>query len=398
MATDRSEILILGAGIAGCALAFHLAERKLGPVVVYDPQTPGAGATGRAAGIVTEQLWNRWDVDVTRESMEQYAALSARWDPAAYTVNGFVRWAHDPAAQAVLDRAVARLRAWGVRVEELDADGLAARVPWGRFDDRPRAIWSPGDAVVTPSTMGEIYAEGARRAGVEFVLGTPLTRFERRDARWALETGGRRIRAASSVVAAGAWSKSLLRAAGHPLPLSPYRTQAAVLRPRPGPEVFPSVHDIDLDVYARPEARGRVLAGDGTRLVEVDPERFNPGADESFVAHLAETFERRLPGWADADLVRAWAGVCTSTPDRRPLVGAVPEADRLYAIVGFNGFGVMRAGGTARRLAELIADGDPAGRAAEGLAPVRPSRFAGPVHDFAPRPGFTLDDGDDPRF
>ncbi len=398
MTASRAEVVILGAGIAGCALAYHLSELKVGPVVVYDPQTPGAGATGRAAGIVTEQLWNRWDVEVTRESMRQYAALSARWDPSAYTVNGFVRWARDPAALSVLDRAVARLREWGVAVQELDAGGLTARVPWGDFDDRPRGIWSPGDAVVTPSTMGEIFAESARQAGVEFVLGTPLGRFARSDSAWELEAGNRNVRASTAVIAAGAWSKALLRAVGHPLPLSPYRTQAAVLRPRPGPEVFPSVHDIDVDVYARPEARGRVLAGDGTRLVEVDPERFNPGADDSFVAHLAETFERRLPGWADAELVRAWAGVCTSTPDRRPVVGPVPGADGLYAIVGFNGFGVMRAGGTARRLADLLVAPDPSGRAAERLGPVLPSRFSGPVRDFAPRPGFTLDDGDDPRF
>jgi sarcosine oxidase subunit beta len=392
------EVVILGAGIAGCALAYHLAQRQVGPVALYDPRTPGAGATGRAAGIVTEQLWNRWDVEVTRESKEQYASLSARWDPSAYTVNGFVRWAQGDAAKGVLEGAVARLRSWGVDVRELDAAELAQRVPWGRFDDQPRAIWSPTDAVVTPSTMGEIYAEGARQAGVEFLLGTPMETFRHTSAGWELETGGRVVRARSAVVAAGAWSKQILRSLGHPLPLAPYRTQAAVLRPSSGPVVFASVHDVDVDVYARPEANGRLLAGDGTRLVEVDPETFQTGADESFVTHLAETFERRFPGWADAELVRAWAGVCTSTPDRRPLVGPVPSAEGLYAIVGFNGFGVMRAGGVAQRLSELIAAGGSGDRETERLLPVLPARFAGLADPFPPRPGFTLDDGDDPRF
>ncbi len=127
------------------------------------PPNPRAGATGRAAGIVTEQLWDRWDVEVTRQSKEQYSRLSAKWDPSAYTVNGFVRWAHGDEAMRALDTAVRRLRSWGVHVQELDGAALAARVPWGRFDDAPRAIWSPADAVVTPSTMGEIYAEQARR-------------------------------------------------------------------------------------------------------------------------------------------------------------------------------------------------------------------------------------------
>ena len=392
------EVVVLGAGIAGCALAYHLAARHVGPVAVYDPRTPGAGATGRAAGIVTEQLWNRWDVDVTRESKEQYSSLSARWDPSAYTVNGFVRWAQGAEARGVLEAAVGRLRSWGVEVQELSADQLREHVPSGRFDDAPRAVWSPRDAVVTPSTMGEIYAEGARQAGVEFLLGTPMESFARKSGAWELESGGRVLRSRSAVVAAGAWSKRILRGIGHPVPLAPYRTQAAVLRPAAGPVVFPSVHDIDVDVYARPEANGRVLAGDGTRLVEVDPETFRTGADESFVTHLAETFERRFPGWADAEMVRAWAGVCSSTPDRRPLVGPVDGPNALYAVAGFNGFGVMRAGGVALRLAELLASGGEGNRELERLRPVLPGRFHGASGEFTPRPGFTLDDGDDPRF
>ena len=217
-------------------------------------------------------------------------------------------------------------------------------------------------------------------------------------ARGSSKRGAEGFGPGNAVVAAGAWSKQILRTVGHPLPLAPYRTQAAVLRPATGPALFPSVHDIDTDVYARPEANGRLLAGDGTRLVEVDPETFQSGADESFVAHLAETFQHRFPGWADAELVRAWAGVCTSTPDRRPIVGPVKNAEGLYTVVGFNGFGVMRAGGVAQRLAELIAAGGELDRALERLRPVLPERFHGAGDPFLPRPGFTLDDGDDPRF
>ncbi|HTW39921.1 MAG TPA: FAD-binding oxidoreductase [Thermoplasmata archaeon] len=398
MSERPADVLILGAGIAGCALAYHLAHAHVGPIVVYDPRTPGAGATGRAAGIVTEQLWNRWDVDVTRQSKEQYARLSAKWDPSAYTVNGFVRWASGPEAKNVVYSALSRLQAWGVDVRELGRPELAQQVPWGRFDDDPRAIWSPNDAVVTPSTMGEIYAEGARRAGVEFVLGTPMESFRSTMTGWELNVRGRAIRGWKAVVAAGAWSKQILKEAGHPMPLSPYRTQAAVLRPPSGPDVFASVHDIDEDVYARPESNGRILAGNGTRLVEVDPETYRTGHDEEFLTHLAQTFERRLPGWADAELVRAWAGVCSSTPDRRPLVGPVPRADGLFVIAGFNGFGVMRAGGVALRLAQLISAGGDRDREVERLEPVLPARFEGAPTDFAPRPGFTLDPGDDPRF
>jgi glycine/D-amino acid oxidase-like deaminating enzyme len=399
VADDRADVLILGAGIAGCALAYHLAQRSVGPVVVYDPQTPGAGATGRAAGIVTEQLWDPWDVEVARESKAEYAQLAGRWDPSAYSVNGFARWTKNRDALPILHSAVERLRKWSVPASVLDLATLSEKVPWGKFDDVLGAIWSPDDAVVTPSTMGELYAEAARKAGVDFRFGSPLTRFAREDDRWELVTGGRSVRAARAVVAAGAWSKRILLSVGHPLPLAPYRTQAALLRPSvPENGVFPSVHDIDLDVYVRPEANGRILAGDGTELVEVDPERYPTGGDERFVAHLAESFDSRFPGWADAELVRAWAGVCVSTPDRRAIIGPVPGANGLFTITGFNGFGVMRAGGAAARLAEVLAAGEGSERELGKIRSVLPGRFSGPVTPFPIRPGFTLEGGDDPRF
>ncbi|MGA8604432.1 MAG: FAD-binding oxidoreductase [Thermoplasmata archaeon] len=399
MAHDRAQVLILGAGIAGCALAYHLAKRSVGPIVVYDPQTPGAGATGRAAGVVTEQLWDPWDVAVARESKAEYAELAARWDPSAFSVNGFARWTKNREAVPVLHAAVERLRRWSVPVSVLDLSSLAEKVPWGRFDDVLGAIWSPDDAVVTPSTMGELYAEVARQAGVEFVFGSSVHRFVRDGDSWELVTGGRTIRSSRAVIAAGAWSKRLLASVGHPLPLAPYRTQAAVLRPAsPETRLFPSVHDIDLEVYVRPEANGRILAGDGTELVEADPDRFSTGGDERFVAHLAESFGSRFPGWADSELVRAWAGVCVSTPDRRAVIGPVPGAKNLFTITGFNGFGVMRAGGAAARLASVLAAGEGSEQELDRIRSVLPGRFTGPVGAFPIRPGFTLEGGDDPRF
>ncbi len=97
-------------------------------------------------------------------------------------------------------------------------------------------------------------------------------------------------------------------------------------------------------------------------------------------------------------MVSSWAGVCTATPDRRPLIGPVPGAEALYCLTGFNGFGVMRAGGAARRLADLLSEGEEAGGPRAALQPVWPGRFPDPRAPFAPKPGFTLEAGDDPRF
>ena len=399
MPGEQAEIAILGAGIAGCALAYHLTRRRVGAIVVHDPHTPAAGASGRAAGIVTEQLWNEWDVEVARETKREFAELAARRDPSAYATNGFVRWTKDPLAEAALREAEARFRQWKVPIERIDADGLVRRVPVGRFEDVRGALFCAGDGVVTPSTMTEIYASIAQENGADFWLGAPLNSLAAADGRWELASGGHTVRVRQLIVAAGAWSKRILGRLGHPVPLAPYRTQAAVLRPvAPSDELFPSVHDIDQDVYVRPESNGRILAGDGTELVETDPDTFAPGGDATFVEHIAECFQERFPGWADAELVRAWAGVCASTPDRRPLIGPVEGARGLFLIAGFNGFGVMRAAGAARRLADLLSAGEGSTSELRALAPVLPGRFHPPLPTFRPRPGFTLEAGDDPRF
>ncbi len=389
---------MLGAGVAGCALAYHLALRGIAPITVYDPRTPAAGASGRAAGVVTEQLWNRFDVEVTRESHREYAELCRRWEPAAFVENGFVRVTRDPATAEILAEAVERWRAWGVNVDPVGAERLARRIPAGRFDDIVGAVLSPYDACVTPSSITTIYAEAARSRGAAFDFGQPMSSLSRDGTGFVLARGAGELRARRVVVAAGAWSKALLAGLGHPLPLVPYRTQAALLKP-PGSDAgeFPTIHDLDTDVYVRPETSGRILAGDGTERVEADPDRYVAGGDAAFLAHLADGLSSRLPGFAASDVVRAWAGVCTATPDRRPLVGAVPGADGLFVMAGFNGFGVMRAGGVARRLADHLVEGSPGGEAPEALAAVWPARFSLPHPPFPPRPGFTLEAGDDPR-
>jgi glycine/D-amino acid oxidase-like deaminating enzyme len=394
-AVDR---LILGAGLAGCALAYHLARREAGSVRVYDPRTPAAGASGRAAGVVTEQLWDRWDVEVTRESHREYVELCRRWEPDAYQPTGFVRWTRDTECAAALDAAHRRLREWGVAVEEVGPRELERWIPPGRFDDVRMALHSPHDGAVRPSSLTAVYAEGARSAGVRFDFGVPARRLARSQGRWELTTAQGTVRARELVVAAGAWSKGVLAGIRHPLPLAPYRTRAALVRPPRSPGAFPVAHDLDTDVYVRPEEAGRILAGDGTERVECDPDGRSAEGDSAFLAHLASSLGDRFPGWADSEVVAAWAGVCTSTPDRHPIVGAVPNAPDLFVLSGFNGFGVMRAGGVARRLAEVIVEAPgPADRAAL-LGPADAARCVGPLRAFPPRPGFTLEGGERPRW
>ncbi len=399
MPREDLDLVILGAGIAGCALGYHLALAGIGPAAVVDPRTPAAGASGRAAGVVTEQLWDAWDVEVARESHREYAALCRQWDPNAYRRNGFVRWSHRSEAEQPLAEAVGRLRGWGVPVELLDRAQLERWMPEATFGEGAHGLGSHQDGCVDPTALTGIYAEAARGRGVRFELGTGPPKVAREEDRWVVDLPAVELRARRLVLAAGAWTKRLASSVGHPVPLTPYRTQLSLLRPAaPVRPELPTGHDIDEDVYVRPEANGRILAGNGTESVEADPERFVTGGDDRFLEHIARTLDVRWPRWNDAEVVAAWAGVCSSTPDRRPLIGAVPGAPALYVIAGFNGFGVMRGGGAARRLAALLAEAEGASAGRELLAPVDPGRFPPGTPGLPPRPGFTLEGGRDPRF
>lgn len=396
MASTDLEVAILGAGLAGSALAAHLQAKGVGPVALLDPRTVAAGATGRAAGIVTQQLWNDWDVGVARETQQEYERRARALGPGTYRRTGFLRWTHRAEYRASLQAAARRFARLGVPVRRLEVDALRALFPWARFEEGASGLHSEEDACVNPTDLAADYVAEVARAGARVELGQQVPVPRRTDGGWELELRSGRLRARRVVIAAGAWSKALGLALGHRLAIAPYRTQAALLRPsRAPPESWPAAHDIDLDVYLRPEESGRILVGDGTELREVDPERVAGGGTPEFLANVGSALARRWPAWADAEVASAWSGVCDATPDRRPLIGRVPDPSELYLLAGFNGFGVMRAAGAARRLAALIHGEGASAEAA--LAPVRPDRFGPEPAAFEPRPGFTLEDGPDPR-
>lgn len=379
--------IVLGGGLVGSALAYHLTQAGETGILLYDKTLPAAGASGKGAGILCSQCWNRWDTRVVEETRREYEQLAAAWKPIIFAKNGSLRTVTTAAGETLLETRRRELQAEGVPAEILGPEAMAARVPSAQFSDVRAGLHTPNDAVIYPAEMVYIYEELAQKAGatIEFDFGPPAMRATSRG--WRVETRYGVATAERLVLACGAWTKRVLQDLGHPLPLAPYRTQACVLKTEAPVPLLPSVHDTELDVYTRPYFAGHLLAGDGTELVEADPERSNPAGDPRFLEHIAESFAHRFPGWAGASVLGAWAGVCTSTPDRHPVVGAVPGSSNLYVASGFNGFGVMRAGAIARRLARAL-HGDPW----SSLAPADPARFPRRDLVFTPQPGFTLED------
>jgi sarcosine oxidase subunit beta len=370
----------------GSALAYHLTRAGGREVLLYDEAYPTAGASGKGAGILCAQCWDPWDVRVVEETRDEYRELSGRHHLGGYLTTGGLRSVSSRSHLPLLEERHRMLERLRVPVRWMEPEEMVEAVPGLRVTDLLGGLLTPEDAVVEPPEMNFLYAELAQRSGAELTWGWGFRGLRREGGHWRLSTLGGEFEAAEVVLAAGAHTKRIAGELGCPLPLAPYRTQACRLLPEVEPGVFPSYHDTELDVYVRPAPGGGLVAGDGTELTESDPLRYNPGADFRFLAHVAEVFSHRLPGWAGSSVRRAWAGLCVSTPDRHPLVGPLEPAEGLYVACGFNGFGVMRAGGIARRMALALRTGN-----WEPLAPCAPSRFPGDIGAFSPRPGFTLE-------
>jgi sarcosine oxidase, subunit beta len=390
---ERFDVAIVGAGLYGCALAFHLACDKASRVLLLerrDAPTYPSG-TDTSAGILTLQGWDPWDISLVRESCAEYTRLAEREGEPGPRANGGLRVARSEEGARWLEKVARVLTREGVEARQISAPELQDLEPFAQVEDLRLGLLTPADSVVSPAALRSAYLRAARRAGCEIRAVDPNEPIPTdADGRWRWGGPGA-TEADHLVVAAGAGTKRRLASLGYSAPLAPFEAQAIRCRPRPLLGEFPTLHDLDFGLYARPDGSGRILAGDGTGTREADPERWSAYADPAFVGRMTGTLRELFGALGELRPESAWKGLCVASPDRYPLVGRAPGSPNLYLASGFNGFGTMRAGALARRLAEGLCDGR-----WDGLRPADPARFAGAPSPFEPRPEFPLEGEEGP--
>jgi sarcosine oxidase subunit beta len=348
----------------GTTAAATLADRGA-DVTLYERDEVGAGSTARSAGVAYHAHADRVDASLTERSLERFRELSGegsfRFHEAPYC--WFVTEPGDTAA--AFREQVERMRDRGCEVRMADPAVLRTRFPQLRVRDVHLAAVAERGGWADPSAYADLLADRARAAGATVREGVTA----------AVATDPPRVTAAGEttafdavVVAAGAETASVLADAGVEVPLGVYRTQAVETS---GPAV-PLFYDATEGYYARPGRRG-IVAGDGA--AEATPGDWDRDADDDVVESLVAALERRVVN-LDASVTRRWAGLCTVTPDRDPLLGAV--GDGLYAAAGWRGSGFMRAPATGERVAEQVLGGD-------GIARFDPERFDGGEETSVPR-------------
>ncbi|MDF9745771.1 NAD(P)/FAD-dependent oxidoreductase [Natrinema salsiterrestre] len=356
------EVAVVGAGAVGATAAYDLASEGA-DVTLYDRDTVASDATGRAAGICYDAFADGLDAEIAGDAIERFRALSGD-DTFPFVECPYVWLARegDAARADAVREQVGRMQDNDIVAFELDRDALADRFPALRTDDVAVAGIAGAAGYTDPAEYTACLAAAATGAGATLETNTPVA-VETDPAR-VVPPDGESHEVDAVLVAAGARTKDLLADAGIPLAVKPYRVQALVAD---GDLAEPMCYDATGDFYLRPHDHG-FLAGDGTEEREADPDAYDREADPDFADDLLERVAHRVPAVANGDLERAWAGLCTATPDRDPLVGQVGTG--LYVATGFQGHGFMRAPAIGRRVAEEILGGS-------GIDAFDPMRFDG---------------------
>jgi glycine/D-amino acid oxidase-like deaminating enzyme/glycine cleavage system aminomethyltransferase T len=377
-----ARAVIVGGGIAGCSVAYHLAKLGWTDVVLLEAARLTAGTTWHAAGLVGAMRPNRALTAMSKYGIDLYSKLEAETGQATGWKNcGSVNVARTQERVVAFKRQAALAKGFGVQIDEISPAEAGKLWPLMRTDDLQGAIWLPGDGKANPADLCMALAKGAKMRGAKLFEGVAVTGFERANgAISAVLTDKGRIEAEVVVLAAGQWTRQVAARLGVAVPLHSAEHFYIVTKKIAGvtPDL-PVMRDPDGYIYYKEEVGGLVMGGfepvakpwgmDGVpedfafRLLPEDWDQFQI---------LMENALHRTPCLETAEVRQLLNGPESFTPDGNFILGEAPGLRGLYVCAGFNSAGIANAGGAGRLTAEWIVGGE----APMDLADVDIRRFA----------------------
>jgi dimethylglycine dehydrogenase len=354
-----ARVAIVGGGVAGCSLLYHLGLLGWEDVVLLEEDELTSGSTWHAAGLCTQFNPSYNLTGLLRYSVELYKSLAADYHDCgslrlATTQDRVDEFRHRAATGELL----------GVPVEIVAPERARELHPLIEVDDLLAAAYLPTDGHVDPSSLTRAFVADA---GDRIFRHTPVTAIERRDGAWSLTTPKGEVRAGAVVDAAGQWAPKVAQLAGADLPLVSlehhYLVTDAIAELSGLERELPVLRDPDGSFYVRQEGAG-LLVGPfecGTRPWEVEDgfhARLLPPDLDRLEAALVDA-AARMPAFGTAGIKSIVNGPDAYTPDGRCLMGPVPGLRDFHVLAGFSIFGIVFAGGAGRYAAEWIVDGQP---------------------------------------
>lgn len=373
----RASVVIVGAGVMGASVAFHLAARGWRDVLMVDRSDgPGQGSTGVATGGFRAQYGTAINVRLSLLAREKFLRFRDEIgvDP-GYLPAGYLWLAETRAELDGLRAGLEVQRAEGLKEATDVSVGDVARInPVVRRDGIIGGTFCPTDGFIAPLRVLNGYLAAALRAGARVEWQTSVTGLIRGGdgSIVGVETSRGRIATEAVVNAAGAWAAELAAQAGVALPVTPLRRQIAATVPC---SLLPPTTPMTIfvgDGFHFRVRDGRVLLLWPTPGAPGQP--FDVSVDRQWIAQVGTMAATRVPVLEDVaiDVACCRAGLYEMSPDRHALLGAAPGCDNLFLINGSSGHGVMHAPALGQLLAEIISDGE---TTTLDVRPLRPSRF-----------------------
>jgi glycine/D-amino acid oxidase-like deaminating enzyme len=373
---SAADVVIIGGGVMGCAIQYHLAQLGVTNTVVLERDVLGSGSTGRSQAICRMHYSNPITTELAWQSLQVFADFDQR----VGGQSGFVRTGYLVVVKeedgAGLERNVAMQQELGIPTSLAAADDISRLAPSIRLYDDERAAWEPLSGYANPHLVTTSYAARAQEAGAHLALRTPAAGVDTEGDRVRAVTTlyGDRIATETVVVASGPWSKQLLASVGVDVPLMPVRHQVAtVARPVERVPEHPTVGDISQSFSFRPDGSAFTMMGFGDDEEAPDPDAYPQGIEIVDASSALEKLGRRVPEMSDSYYRGGWSGLFTTTPDWHPILDAVPGVGGLYCAIGFSGHGFKLSPAIGKAMAELVIEGQ--GRDVD-LSPLRFNRFA----------------------
>jgi sarcosine oxidase, subunit beta len=371
-----AEAIIIGAGVMGASLAFHLTRAGMKDVTVLDKRGLCGGMTPKSGALVRMHYTNE------PEARMAFAALPyfQNWKDmvggeCGFTRTGFIVTVTPDNADR-LRKNVEMLQRIGINTSVITPQELRELQPFTQVDDLVVAAYEPESGYADPRATATTFMQQAQRQGATLREGVAVT---------AIRTGGGHVVGVDTsdgpfdapivIVMAGPWSDRLLSTVGVDFPLTPQRAQVAFYH-RPPPLTTGHMVFIDgaLGTYFRPHGEGSTLIGVGRWKPEPppDPDDYNEANDPDFIPAAKAKAARRIPGLQQAEYERGHAGIYDVSPDSRAILDRAPGIEGLYLAAGFSGTGFKISPAVGACMAELIMHG----RATfVDIGPFRFSRF-----------------------
>jgi sarcosine oxidase subunit beta len=356
---QTAEIVIIGAGIVGCSVAYNLAKMGAQNIIVVEKENSIAqGSTGLSASGIRAQFSTEINIRLSLESMNILETFKEEvgYDPEFKHI-GYLFLISTEKMLKVLKEAFQIQKKLGMRVEFLSPQEVKKSYPFLYVDDLISATFHQRDGYADPVAICTGYYKAAKKMGVTFLFDTETIGFEtNRGHVAAINTSKGKIETPLVINASGPYANAVGKMANLHIPALPYRRIIAVTEPfKEIQNNIPLTIDTTTGVYFRKEGEG-VLMGEAD---EAELSSFNLIVNWDFLEVIIEHAIRRVPVLKEAKIHRhtAWAGLYSITPDNHPIIGEAPELKGFINVVGFSGHGIMHSPAIGRCVAELIING-----------------------------------------